>query len=161
MSKTYPFTEEDLASWMKSALASAIEGVAKGQSPFGAVVVGPDGTQLAAEHNQVLSTLNPTLHAEVVAIAAACSAMKTTKLNGSWLFTTGEPCPICIATAATVEISQVVFGASAETIERAGYETLGVKAVDLASLFNTKPLVRGSVLAIECEALLLNHKNRA
>ena len=149
--------DSTLSRWMKAALKVAVRGVAHGQAPFGAAVYSPRGVQLAVEHNRVAELMFPSAHAEVLAIHLACRVMGTLDLKGCWLVATGEPCPMCIATAALVGIDKVAYGASWEVVERCGYDSLSSSCVDVLDLFPLAMHVRPGILSTECQALLLNH----
>src|ERR1051325_6840714 len=82
--------------FMQRAIELAIENVkARRGGPFGAVVV-RNGAILAEGTNLVTSTLDPTAHAEITAIRAACRAAATFQLNGYEIYTSCEPCPMCL-----------------------------------------------------------------
>lgn len=82
--------------FMEEAIALSRQGMMGGDGgPFGAVVV-KDGEIIARGNNQVTSTNDPTAHAEVVAIRAACAALNTWQLNGCEIYTSCEPCPMCL-----------------------------------------------------------------
>ena len=96
--------------FMRHAIAlsrRAMEGGAGG--PFGAIVV-QDGKVVSEGWNQVTSTNDPTAHAEVVAIRRACSALGRFDLRGAVLYTSCEPCPMCLAAAYWARLDAVVFG---------------------------------------------------
>ncbi len=76
--------------------------------PFGAVIV-KDGKIISEGWNQVTSTNDPSAHAEVVAIRRACQALGTYELTGATLYTSCEPCPMCLATSYWARISRLVF----------------------------------------------------
>lgn len=76
--------------------------------PFGAVV-GLDGRIIGEGWNQVTSTNDPTAHAEVVAIRDACRALGTFSLAGATLYTSCEPCPMCLAAAYWARLDRIVF----------------------------------------------------
>ena len=82
--------------FMKQAIALAQENVRSGKGgPFGAVIV-KQGKIIAKAHNQVSSTNDPTAHAEIVAIREACRVLQTFQLQGCELYTSCEPCPMCL-----------------------------------------------------------------
>lgn len=89
--------------------------------PFGAVVV-HQGTLVAEGWNQVTTHLDPTAHAEVVAIRNAASALKQFSLKGCTLYTSCEPCPMCLAAAYWARIDRIVFGASRADAAAAGFD---------------------------------------
>lgn len=82
--------------FMREAIALSQRSIDSGKGgPFGAVVV-KDGKVVGAAHNEVTSTNDPTAHAEVVAIRRACKTLKTFQLSGCELYTSCEPCPMCL-----------------------------------------------------------------
>ncbi len=87
---------DSTSQFMQEAIALSRQGMQSGQGgPFGSVVV-KDGEIVAAGCNQVTSTHDPTAHAEVVAIRAACKALNTFQLTGCEIYTSCEPCPMCL-----------------------------------------------------------------
>ena len=82
--------------FMREAIALSQRSIDSGKGgPFGAVVV-KDGKIIGAAHNEVTSTNDPTAHAEVVAIRRACEALQSFQLDGCELYTSCEPCPMCL-----------------------------------------------------------------
>ena len=90
--------------------------------PFGAVVAGPGGDVIAEGCNRVTSANDPTAHAEVEAIRAACRALGTFTLEGCTLYTSCEPCPMCLAAAYWARVDTIVFGASRTDAAAAGFD---------------------------------------
>jgi tRNA(Arg) A34 adenosine deaminase TadA len=86
--------------WLRESIDLATRNVAAGGGPFGAVIV-RDGEVIATGTNQVTPTLDPTAHAEVVAIRAACQVIGDFRLIGCVLVSSCEPCPLCLAAAAS------------------------------------------------------------
>ncbi len=81
---------------MQAAIAQSKQGMEANEGgPFGAVIV-KDGAVIARANNQVISTNDPTAHAEIQAIRAACEALGTFQLTGCTLYTSCEPCPMCL-----------------------------------------------------------------
>ncbi|CAM00585.1 guanine deaminase [Saccharopolyspora erythraea NRRL 2338] len=107
--------------WMARAIELATRSVADGGGPFGAVVV-KDGEIVATGHNQVTTNLDPTAHAEVVAIRNACQALGTFKLDGCVLVTSCEPCPMCMASALWARMESVVYAADRDDAAVAGFD---------------------------------------
>ena len=103
------------------AIAAAVENVGTGGGPFGAVVV-RDGEVVATGVNQVTTTLDPTAHAEVVAIRAACRTLGTFKLDGCLLVSSCEPCPLCLAAALWARVARVVYAADRHDAAEAGFD---------------------------------------
>jgi guanine deaminase len=105
------------------AVAAGRAGMLAGQGgPFGAVIVGPDGRPIAEGCNCVTSANDPTAHAEITAIRAACAALGTFKLDGCTLYTSCEPCPMCLAAAYWARVDAIVYGASREDAAAAGFD---------------------------------------
>jgi len=96
--------------WMQEALAEARKALEKGEVPVGAVVV-YEGRVVGRGHNLVESILDPTAHAEIVAIQAAANRLVDWRLNDCTLYVTLEPCPMCAGAVVLSRIGRVVFGA--------------------------------------------------
>ena len=90
--------------------------------PFGAVIVGPAGEVIAEGCNRVTSSNDPTAHAEVSAIRAACAALGSFQLVGCTLYTSCEPCPMCLSAAYWARVDAIVYGASREEAAAAGFD---------------------------------------
>lgn len=99
-------------SQMTQALIEARAAAARGEVPVGAVIVGPDGQVVAAEGNRTRELNDPTAHAEILAIRAACAAAGSERLVGHDLYVTLEPCPMCAAAIAYARIERLYYGAS-------------------------------------------------
>lgn len=98
---------------MKRAIELAIENVRSGRGgPFGAVIV-KDGAVIAEGANCVTSTNDPTAHAEVMAIREACRKLNNFQLDGCELYTSCEPCPMCLGAIYWARPVRVFYGASA------------------------------------------------
>jgi tRNA(Arg) A34 adenosine deaminase TadA len=96
---------------MLAALAEAEAAGERGEVPVGAVIVGGDGKILARAGNRTRELNDPTAHAEMLAIRAACSAIKSERLTGADLYVTLEPCPMCAAAISFARIRRLYFGA--------------------------------------------------
>ena len=95
--------------FMQRAISLSLENVRSGSGgPFAAVVV-KDGAILASGVNRVTSTLDPTAHAEVVAIRGACQVVRNFQLSGCELFTTCEPCPMCMGAIYWARLDKVYY----------------------------------------------------
>lgn len=97
---------------MARALAQARAAAARGEVPIGAVIYTADGTELAAAGNRTLELRDPTAHAELLAIRAACAELGSERLIGCTLHVTLEPCPMCASAIAQARIATLVYGAS-------------------------------------------------
>jgi guanine deaminase len=107
---------------MRHAIALSRRGMEGGAGgPFGAVVV-KDGQVVAEGWNQVTSTNDPTAHAEVVAIRRACAALGRFDLRGATLYTSCEPCPMCLAAAYWARLDAVVFGNARDEAAAIGFD---------------------------------------
>ncbi|GDY14990.1 tRNA-specific adenosine deaminase [Planctomycetota bacterium] len=145
-------TDED---WMREALAEAGAAASAGEVPVGALVVS-DGVILARGRNAVETLGDPTAHAEMLAIRAACAALPghglraARRLAGCVLVVTLEPCPMCLGAALHARIDRIVFAASEPKFGACG------SVVDLRAPpgFNHALTATGGVLADESAALL-------
>src|SRR5438094_10525149 len=138
--------------FMRLAIKKTRDGILNGQSPFGSLIV-KDGEVVAVTHNTVWQTTDPTAHAEVNCIRAAAKALKTIFLHGCTLYSTTEPCPMCLAASHWAKIDRVVFGATIADAAAAGFTELFVPAKDLAALGRSPLKVEGGLLQAECAAL--------
>jgi tRNA(Arg) A34 adenosine deaminase TadA len=96
---------------LQRAVDLATQNVAAGGGPFAALVVSADGTVIGEGTNRVTRDLDPSAHAEVVAIRAACQTIRDFALRGATLYTSCEPCPMCMATALWARIDRVFYAA--------------------------------------------------
>ncbi|MFB3132804.1 MAG: tRNA adenosine(34) deaminase TadA [Rhodothermales bacterium] len=96
--------------WMKAALREAERAFETDEVPVGAVVV-KDGQIVGRGHNLVETLRDPTAHAEMIAITAACETLGAKVLNGCTLYVTLEPCPMCAGAIVWARLSRLVFGA--------------------------------------------------
>ena len=115
-------TQQPNPEFLRRAIALATQNVTSGNGgPFGAVIV-RDGRIVGEGFNTVTATCDPTAHAEVNAIRAATRALGTFSLAGCELFTSCEPCPMCLAATYWARIDRIYFGASAADAARAGFD---------------------------------------
>ena len=144
-------TEADEA-LVRRALEVARTALATEDVPVGALVVGADGTELAAACNAREALGDPTAHAEVLALRAAASVAGTWRLDGTTLVVTVEPCTMCAGAIGLAKVSRVVFGAWEPRTGAVGslWDVLRDRRV------LHRPQVVGGVLAEECAALLGN-----
>jgi tRNA(Arg) A34 adenosine deaminase TadA len=98
-------------SFMEDALAEARAAGGRGEVPVGAVVVGPQGV-VARAGNRTRELCDPTAHAEVLAIRAACRVLGLDRLVGHDLYVTLEPCPMCAAAISNARIGRLYYGAA-------------------------------------------------
>lgn len=148
---------------MKQAIAITREGIAHGNSPFGAVVV-KDGRIIASTHNTVWNDTDPTAHAEVNAIRSAARTISNIDLSGTVMYTTCEPCPMCLSAIHWAKIDRVVYGATIADAASAGFNELHVDAAKLAELGGSKLKVerlKSDSINRECAALFSEWKQTA
>lgn len=107
--------------FMKMAINEAMTGIQRGDGgPFGTVIV-KDGKVVAKGHNKVLLKNDATCHGEMEAIRKASRKLKTFDLSGCELYTTGEPCPMCLGAILWSNISKVYFGCNILDTEDIGF----------------------------------------
>lgn len=142
----------DDRTFMEAAIKLAQEGVAAGYGgPFGAVVV-KDGRIIGSGQNRVLRDADPTAHAEVVAIRAACEALGSFQLDGCTLYTSCEPCPMCLGAIYWARPARVVYACTREDASEVGFDDgfiyqeinlpLGERSIPM------QPLMREQSLAV-------------
>lgn len=108
--------------FMARAIELAVENVHSGRGgPFGAVIV-KDGSIIAAGTNQVTSTNDPTAHAEVVAIREACRNLGMFQLHGCEIYTSCEPCAMCLGAIYWAHISCIYFAGQAADASAVGFD---------------------------------------
>ena len=107
--------------FMKRAIQLAKDGVENNGGPFGAVVV-KDGKVIAESYNQVTLSNDPTAHAEVLAIRKACHALDTFDLSDCDIYSSCEPCPMCLGAMYWARINKLYYSATREDAERAGFD---------------------------------------
>jgi tRNA(Arg) A34 adenosine deaminase TadA len=137
---------------MRLAIAKAREGVAAGQTPFGACVVRGDELVVAA-HNVVLRTTDITAHAEVTAIREACRALGTIDLGGCVIYSTCEPCPMCFSACHWANLDRIVYGASIADAAACGFRELSVSNEQLKRLGGSKVQIEAGFLRDEAVEL--------
>ncbi len=137
-------------SHMQAALEHAALAAARGEVPVGAVIVAPDGRVVAAEGNRTRERADPTAHAEVLAIRAACAALGSERLPGHDLYVTLEPCPMCAAAIGFARIRRLYYGAADP---KSGGVAQGARVFAHPQCHHA-PEVYDGIAASEAEALL-------
>ncbi len=89
--------------------------------PFGAAVIGPEGTVLSVASNSVLADADPSAHAEINAIRQAGKALGTHDMSGCTLYTTAYPCPMCLGATIWANIKHVIYGCRPEDADAIGF----------------------------------------
>ena len=106
--------------FLRRAIELALDNVAAGDQPFGALVV-VDGVVVGEGVNRVLREGDPTDHAEVAAIRAACRTLGVLELAGATLYSSARPCPMCHGSARLVGIRRTLYAARVEVVAPAGF----------------------------------------
>ena len=99
------------ADWIEIALTEAAAAAARGEVPVGAVILGPDGAELARNGNRILEFRDPTAHAEILALRAATRALGNERLLGATLYVTIEPCAMCAGAISLARVARLVYAA--------------------------------------------------
>lgn len=110
-----------IVEWMRLALDLAVRNVEAGGGPFAALVL-KDGRKVAEGVNSVTRDNDPTAHAEVMAIRAACRQMGTFRLSGCQLVTTCEPCPMCLGAIYWARLDRVYYAANQQDATKSGFD---------------------------------------
>lgn len=114
-------TEQD-EQFMRRAIRLAQEGIDRNAGgPFGAVIV-KDGEIVGEGHNRVTSTNDPTAHAEIVAIRDACARLESFQLDGCVIYTSCEPCPMCLGAIYWARPARVFYAATREDAADIGFD---------------------------------------
>ena len=107
--------------YMQIAIDEAREGIRNGHGgPFGTAIV-KDGVLISSGHNRVLQHNDPTCHGEVDAIRKACQKLGTHALSGCELYTTGEPCHMCLCACMWANIDKIYYGCTIEDNSLIGF----------------------------------------
>jgi len=135
---------------MDAALSEARGAAARGEVPVGAVVVSPDGQVVARAGNRTRELSDPTAHAEILAIRAACAALGSERLPGHDLYVTLEPCAMCATAISAARIARLYYGASDP---KSGGVAQGARVFSHAQCHHV-PEVYDGLAAAEAEQLL-------
>jgi guanine deaminase len=138
--------------FMNQAIRQARRGIAAGQLPFGAAIV-RNGRVIACRHNTVAADEDPTAHAEVVCIRAACRKLHQRDLSGCEIYCTCEPCAMCAGACYAARASAIYFGAWIADKQAFGLPDLGVGAAALSQMSPHTPRTVGGVCWEQCVEL--------
>lgn len=136
--------------YMREAIAQAQAASERGEVPVGAVIVNREGEIISRTGNAPISIVDPTAHAEILAIRDAAYGTDNYRLSGMTLYVTLEPCAMCAGAISNARIARVVYGASDV---KGGAVDNGVKFFEHASCHH-RPEVTGDILAEESAKLL-------
>lgn len=121
---------------MRMAVKEAYKGINNNEGgPFGAVIV-KDGKVISKAHNQVVKNHDATCHGEMQAIRAASKKLKTFDLSGCVIFTTGEPCPMCLGAILWANIDKVYYGCNVVDTEKIGFRDKAFYEMDKSTFVN-------------------------
>ena len=137
---------------MQLAIARAREGIARGQTPFGACIT-RNGAVVSCEHNGVWATTDITAHAELRAIREACRKLGTVDLSGCVIYSTCEPCPMCFSAIHWARIERIAFGAAIADARTAGFSELTISNAVMKKQGGSPVTIEGELLHDECVAL--------
>ena len=108
--------------WMEKAKHNAERGIEQEEGgPFGAIIIDKNGNIIGNGNNQVLKEKDPTAHAEIVAIREACKKLDTQDLSGCILYTSCEPCPMCLSAIIWANIKTIYYGCTKEDAGKIGF----------------------------------------
>lgn len=139
--------------FMELAIEKALEGVKKGNSPFGSCIV-RDGKVVALAHNTVLAKKDSTNHAEMNAIRLACKKLKSHELAGCVVYSTTEPCPMCFSAIHWAKAKAIVFGTGIPDVKRLGFGELTISDREMKRMGGSRVAIRGGFMKRECMGLL-------
>ena len=140
---------------LQEAIKEAIKGIEENDGgPFGAVITDKDGYVIATGHNEVLKTKDPTAHAEINAIRKACQKLNTKDLSNCIIYSTCEPCPMCLSAIIWSNIKVIYYGST-----RKDASQIGFKDDDIYEFLkgNNELLKRVEIKSQECKDLLENY----
>jgi len=145
--------------FMRAAVEKALDGIQKGQTPFGACIA-KGGKVVACAHNTVWKDLDITAHAEVNTIREANRRLKTVDLSSCVIYSTTEPCPMCFSAIHWARIGRIVYGASIADAKKAGFSEMELSNKRLDGIAKTGIEIKSGVLREECKALFDEWKKR-
>lgn len=114
-------SDEEIQKHLRTAIEAASQNAAQDGGPFGAVIVTSDGREFTAV-NRVTADQDPTAHAEVSAIRATCKTLGTHDLSGAILYTSCEPCPMCLSSSLWARLDAVYFAADRHDAADGGFD---------------------------------------
>jgi tRNA(Arg) A34 adenosine deaminase TadA len=148
-------TDADDRRYMRAAVEQAEQALSRGEMPYGAVAVSPDGEIVARAHDQLETDDDLTAHAEALVVRRAAAARGRT-LDGYTLYSTVEPCAMCFSTAWTARFGAAVFGLSMRQVKEivpGEMDEIVIDSIELNALGERRLDIRTGVLADESRAL--------
>ena len=148
--------------YMRLAFDEALLGMEAGDGgPFGAVVAdSATGEVIACEHNRVLQTNDPTMHAEIAAIRAACAKLGRFSLHDCVIYSSCMPCPMCMSAVMWAKIPKLYYGATAEDAAGGGFDDEYMYRFIKDGFADGTKLVIENIDAEECKELFTHWNNK-
>ena len=145
--------------YMEAAVKEAQMGIRNGHGgPFGCVIV-KEGKIIGRGHNMVVKNNDPTCHGEIMAIQNACAAENNFSLKGCELYTTAEPCPMCLGAILWAGIDKVYYGCNIADTENIGFKDSDFyKAINGGDAITLKETDRRECLEVFAEYSAINDK---
>ncbi len=137
---------------LKKAIALSKQSVDNGSSPFGCIIVNAKGEIIGEGHNRVVLDNDPTAHGEVVAIRNACRNINSFDLSGCILYTSCEPCPMCLNACKWANIAEVYYAADRFDAENIGFRD--------RVFYDDDPIVLKRIRLNEATAIMQQWKNK-
>lgn len=108
--------------FIEKAKQEALKGIMNNEGgPFGAIIINTQGTIISTGHNQVLKDNDPTAHAEIMAIRNACKKLNTHDLSNYILYTSCEPCPMCLSAIIWANINEIYYACTRQDAAKIGF----------------------------------------
>jgi len=136
--------------WMKRAIEMAQRAAEIGEVPVGAVVVGLNGELLAEASNRTITDIDPTAHAEILALRIAAHMVGNYRLTGATVYSTIEPCAMCAGALVNARVARLVFGAFDERFGGA-VTHFGICS---SEILNHQIEIESGILADQCRTLM-------
>ncbi|RLY93717.1 tRNA-specific adenosine deaminase [Kocuria tytonicola] len=144
---THPPAPDAVRRHLRTAVQAASRNASRDGGPFGAVLVTADGREFTAV-NRVTADHDPTAHAEVSAIRSACAALGTFDLSGAVLYSSCEPCPMCLSASLWARLDAVHFAADRHDAADGGFDDAA-----FYDFFTATPAQRDELLPVRHVAL--------
>ncbi|MFA5246777.1 MAG: nucleoside deaminase [Candidatus Micrarchaeia archaeon] len=135
--------------FMRLAIKKTREGIKSGQAPFGACIV-RKGKVVVCRHNSVLKNTDITDHAEINAISSACKKLGKIDLSDCVIYSTTEPCPMCVSACHWARIPKIVYGARISDSAKFGFDEWPIPDAKMVELGKTHVELKKDFLRKEC-----------
>lgn len=144
---------------MMRAVRSAMLGISKGHGgPFGACISDMKGNVIAVAHNTVWKDTNPTAHAEINAIRKACKKLGTIDLSKCVIYSTTEPCPMCLSAIHWSRIKRVVYGTGISDARKFGFNEISISNEHMNKQGHLGLRITKGFMREECYSLFVQWK---